>query len=140
MCSILSDQTLSDTRGNLFGRLQKAKTLAKQSIAFQTAKEPNSSKTKKKVYFQMETKSSLLHLADFERNSENVIIDPRYNCESHDSRLMKQLLKAKHQSEILEILAQMRNEHKFCDVIFVVSGRQYLAHKSLISLYSPKYK
>jgi hypothetical protein len=85
-------------------------------------------------------KDSFFRLDDFERNDENVITDSRYDCESYDKHLMSRLLASKDQTAVFEIFAQMWREVKFCDLIFVVLGKQYPAHRLVVGFYSPKYK
>jgi hypothetical protein len=87
-----------------------------------------------------DTNKSLLKLNDFERNNENTITDFRYDCQSYDKNLMRRLLCSTDEQSARAVLTQMWHEMKFCDLIFIVSGKQYLTHRLILGFYSAKYK
>ncbi len=81
---------------------------------------------------------NLLSINDFKRDKKNAIVDTRYS--SYDKQLIDTLNSAKDKAEVLHVLAHMWFEGRFCDLIFTINGKQYLAHRIVLSLHSQKFR
>jgi hypothetical protein len=63
-----------------------------------------------------------------------------YDYQKHEDYLIKRLAMSKNESEALATLEKMWRDGKFCDLILVVNGREYLAHRAVLAYYSSKFK
>lgn len=67
----------------------------------------------------------------------------KYEQENYENTLIKHLIKSKNDSEALNVMSKLWKSIRFCDLIIMFnnsSGIQYLAHRIVLALYSPKYR
>ena len=60
--------------------------------------------------------------------------------DEHDREIIQRFVNAKSEVEARKILAQMWKESRFCDLMLVVDGSEYLAHRVVLASFSPKYR
>lgn len=59
----------------------------------------------------------------------------------YEECLIENFRTARNESQLLTTLALMWKDSKFCDLILVLAnGREFLAHRAVLSFYSEKYK
>ncbi|CAF4880249.1 unnamed protein product [Rotaria sp. Silwood1] len=58
----------------------------------------------------------------------------------HDREIIQRFLHSNNEIEARKILAQMWKESRFCDLMLVVDGSEYLAHRIVLAAFSPKYR
>ncbi|CAF2893025.1 unnamed protein product [Rotaria sp. Silwood2] len=60
--------------------------------------------------------------------------------DTHDREIIQRFLHSNNEIEARKILAQMWKESRFCDLMLVVDGSEYLAHRIVLAAFSPKYR
>ncbi|CAF1138783.1 unnamed protein product [Adineta steineri] len=58
----------------------------------------------------------------------------------HDREIIHRFLNANNEIEARKILSQMWKESRFCDLMLVVDGSEYLAHRIVLAAFSRKYR
>lgn len=70
----------------------------------------------------------------------NKVTDTDYDYYQHETMLLNKLNQSKNETEALGVLAQMWKDVRFCDLIIVSNGREFLAHRVALAFYSEKYR
>lgn len=60
--------------------------------------------------------------------------------DEHDRDIIQRFVNSKSELEARKILGQMWKESRFCDLMLVVDGSEYLAHRVVLASFSPKYR
>ncbi|CAF3279631.1 unnamed protein product [Rotaria socialis] len=60
--------------------------------------------------------------------------------DTHDREIIKRFLHSNNEIEARKILGQMWKQSRFCDLMLVVDGSEYLAHRIVLAAFSPKYR
>ncbi|CAF0801557.1 unnamed protein product [Rotaria sordida] len=58
----------------------------------------------------------------------------------NDREIIQRFLHSNNEIEARKILVQMWKESRFCDLMLVVDGSEYLAHRIVLAAFSPKYR
>ncbi|CAF1322864.1 unnamed protein product, partial [Didymodactylos carnosus] len=58
----------------------------------------------------------------------------------YEKGLIKKFLTANEETKAKEVLQQMWRASQFCDLLLIVQGSEYLAHRLLLAAYSNKFK
>ena len=78
-----------------------------------------------------------LKFGEFHSEQSNLSLSDR---DEHDREIIQRFLQAKNEPDARKILAQMWKESRFCDLMLVVDGSEYLAHRIVLAAFSPKYR
>ena len=77
-------------------------------------------------------------LIDLKRIDRYLKYSSQYSL--YESNLIASLKNSKNELEALKCLSQMWRELRFCDLIIVSNGREHLAHRVVLSLYSEQFR
>ena len=55
--------------------------------------------------------------------------------DGHDRQMIERFLHANNENDARKILTQMWKESRFCDLMLVVDGSEYLAHRIVLGTY-----
>ncbi|CAF0832087.1 unnamed protein product [Didymodactylos carnosus] len=58
----------------------------------------------------------------------------------HEKEIIYRFVNADNETEARKVLAQMWKESRFCDLMLVVDGSEYLAHRLVLAAFSPKFR
>jgi hypothetical protein len=59
--------------------------------------------------------------------------------DKHDREIIQRFVNATNEHEARKVLAQMWKESRFCDLMLVVDGSEYLAHRIVLGMFVDVY-